>query len=37
MLVLVVQLAQAFLLAEAVELGGDDGGGALVGGLVNWA
>ena len=29
---LTVQLAQALLLAEAVELGGDDGGGALVGG-----
>ena len=29
---LLVQLAEAFLLAEAVELGGDDGGGGLVGG-----
>ena len=27
-----VQLAEAFLLAEAVELGWDDGGGGLVGG-----
>jgi len=31
-LMLTVQLAKAFLLAEAVELGGDDGGGGLVGG-----
>jgi hypothetical protein len=30
--VLLVQLAEAFLLTEAVELGGDDYGGGLVGG-----
>jgi hypothetical protein len=29
---LVVQFAKAFLLAQSVELGGDDRGGALVGG-----
>ena len=29
---LVVQFAKAFLLAESVELGGEDAGGALVGG-----
>ena len=29
---LAVQLAEPFLLAKAVELGGNDGGGALVGG-----
>ena len=29
---LLVQLAEAFFLAEAVELGGDNGGGGLVGG-----
>jgi hypothetical protein len=36
-LILTVQLAQAFLLAVAIELRGDDHGGALAGGLVNWA
>jgi hypothetical protein len=30
--VLLVQLAEAFLLAESVEPGGDDGGGGLAGG-----
>ena len=29
---LVVQFAESFLLAEAIELGGDDGGRTLVGG-----
>ena len=35
--VLAVEFAEPFLLAEPVELGGDDRGGGWSAGLVNWA